>query len=310
MPVPSAKVIADSITREGQRLTTFEAVFHRFVLAEANTHRVFSRNSASSRAIPVTKMLDRFENEWALPVMWTSEQPGMQGGNELEGIDLDDARTLLTDVHQHTADSLRAYIAAHPDASTRLHKSRLNRLMEWGQYHTAVITATAYDNFFMQRVSTLAEPEIRVVAEAMYDAFLDSDPVELKAGQWHLPYIADEDRTEADQLGLLEHPGDELSLIKISTARVARTSYLTQDGKRDLGEDLGLYDKLTTAAPMHASPLEHVATPESLNAMSVYVRSHVSDATMVLRLPKYGNFLGYHQHRFDVEAAQGYQSFS
>ena len=52
----SAEIIADTYCEfTDERVTTMEVTMHRFVLAEFNTHRVFSRNSASSRAIPVRK---------------------------------------------------------------------------------------------------------------------------------------------------------------------------------------------------------------------------------------------------------------
>lgn len=87
MTQPSAKIIADSISPDGVRLTTMEVVMHRFVLAEFNTHRVFSRNSASSRAIPYDKIRSRVLNDVAFPVEWASEQRGMQGGIALGGTD-------------------------------------------------------------------------------------------------------------------------------------------------------------------------------------------------------------------------------
>src|ERR1019366_3675940 len=86
MTEASAKIVLDSISPAGYRLTTFEVVFWRPVLAEVNTHRAFSRNSASSRAIPVKKTLDRIRNDLAYPVIWASEQPGMQGGEEIEQV--------------------------------------------------------------------------------------------------------------------------------------------------------------------------------------------------------------------------------
>src|SRR4051794_37124536 len=86
-----AKVLADSVSPAGHRLTTLEATFPRFVLAEFNTHRVFSRNSASSRAIPVAKQLRRVLDDPYVPIEFGSNKPGMQAGPALSGGDRDAA---------------------------------------------------------------------------------------------------------------------------------------------------------------------------------------------------------------------------
>src|SRR3954452_24195130 len=86
-----AKVLADSVSPAGQRLTTLEATFPRFVLAEFNTHRVFSRNSASSRAIPVAKQLRRVLDDPYVPIEFGSNKPGMQAGPALAGANRDAA---------------------------------------------------------------------------------------------------------------------------------------------------------------------------------------------------------------------------
>ena len=165
-----ARVIEDSIW-EGYRLTTMEVTLHRFVLAEFNTHRVFSRNSASSRAIPVQKQLDRVSDEPALPLKHPREQKGMQGGDELEGQDLLDAQDLIRDILLDVTDNIQIYMNRHPDAEHRLHKSVLNRYLEPFMWHTIVVTSTEWDNFFGLRCSPLAQPEIRAAALLMRDAY-------------------------------------------------------------------------------------------------------------------------------------------
>ena len=73
-----ARIIADSMGPNGARVTTFELTMPRIVLAEHNTHRMYSRNAASSRAIPVEKMLTPIEEAPMLPVWWGKNQSGMQ----------------------------------------------------------------------------------------------------------------------------------------------------------------------------------------------------------------------------------------
>lgn len=248
--VPTARVILDSVSPDGVRITTFECVMHRYVLAEVNTHRAFTRCSASSRAIPVERQLQRFIDEAAYPVSWPREQPGMQGGDELTGPDFDDAFDLLHAIRNSTAELIAGYLSRHPDKSTRLHKSVLNRPLEWGQWHTALITSTEWDNFFAQRCSPLAQPEFRVLAEAMRDALAASTPTPIDYDDWHTPLIQpDENDLSWDHL------------IAVSAARCARVSYLNHDGVRSVADDLDLFVRLMDADPPHWSPLEHVARP-------------------------------------------------
>lgn len=242
--VPTAAVVADSVSPDGVRLTTIEVTLHRFVLAELNTHRVFSRNSASSRAIPVHKQLARVLDDPALPVEFGASQPGMQAGAALTGTAHDEA--------------LAAWLAARDEAvraverlvDLGVHKQVTNRLLEPFMWHTVIVTATEWDGFWEQRCSPLAQPEIRVAAEAMRAAFDASRPVEVDAGAWHTPYLRDED-------GDL----DTETAKQVSAARCARVSYLTHDGRRDVAKDLELFERLVSARPPHWSPLEHVATP-------------------------------------------------
>jgi hypothetical protein len=241
---PSARVIADSITPHGHRLTTFVASMHRWVLAEFNTHRALSRNSASSRAIPVMKTLTLLAEQPVHPLSWPQERKGMQGGDELHPL----ARATARRIWQGARDAA----VTHAEALWELgvHKSVVNRILEPFLPHTVIVSATDWDGFWAQRCSPLAQPEIRAVAEAMHAAHLKSTPVPVNFGGWHLPYISD----ELVDLGLA-------TARKVSAARCARVSYLTHDGRRDISADLDLYDRLVTADPPHASPLEHVATP-------------------------------------------------
>lgn len=262
----AAKVILDSISPLGHRLTTMEVTFHRFVLAEFNTHRQFSRNSASSRAIPLEKMLARLQTEETQPLSWPAEQPGMQGGATLEGADLDDAIALWEDIRDYTRYRIEDYISAHPEKSKRVHKSVINRLLEPFLQHTVIVSSTEWDNFFAQRCSPLAQPEIRVVAEQMREALNASTPTEVGFGEWHTPYVYETDLSESERR-------------MVSVARCARVSYLTHDGVPNVDKDLKLYEKLVGANPPHYSPLEHVATPADVGET----------------VP--GNFEGWHQLR-------------
>lgn len=249
----SAKVLLDSINEQGDRLTTMEVVMWRAVLAEFNTHRVFSRNSASSRAIPVEKQLNKVNSHPAWPVLWAAEQPGMQGGEELTGNDLFDAQGLFAKVHRLTVQEVNDYLNRHPEKDRRLHKSLVNRLLEPFMWHTVIVSSTEWQNFFNQRCtrySPLAQPEMRAAADAMLEAYENSTPLLKGGNQWHTPLIQIDDEP-------LHFPVRQ----KVSAARCARVSYLTHDGTRDITKDIELFTKLVSAKPMHSSPLEHVAVP-------------------------------------------------
>ena len=316
---PYAKIIADSISPAGHRLTTFEVRFHRFVLAEFNTHRVFSRNSASSRAIPLSKQLEKVTTDPAMPLVWPAEQKGMQGGDEIENVE--GARGVWQDAANDAASHAETLGVGEEDYHLGVHKSIANRLLEPFLMHTVVVTATAWDNFFGLRCNPMAQPEIRVAAEMMEKAYRDSVPALIDEGMWHLPYIDRQDITAAEDHCLATTAGDfgrshvTRLLVQMSSARCARVSYETQDGKRDPAEDVSLYTRLTSADPMHASPLEHVATPDPYNQHTVTYDARITASGEIvgprtLTLPKYGNLLGWHQHRFDVEAERGYQAYA
>ncbi len=269
-----AKVLADSQSPAGYRLTTLEATFPRFVLAEFNTHRVFSRNSASSRAIPIAKQLRRVLEEPYVPIEFGSNQPGMQAGPALEGEKReaaerewlrarDDAvrRVLglvadpdiaaegdLLEVLDRVETAIRE--RSQPDEWLNVHKQVANRLLEPFMWHTVIVTATEWDNFWNLRCHADAQPEIRLVAESMRNAVASSEPAQLGWGEWHLPLIRQEDR---EQVTSTE------DLVKVSAGRCARVSYLTHAGVRDLAADIELHDRLLESG--HMSPLEHPAKP-------------------------------------------------
>jgi len=271
----AARTLADSRSPAGFRLTTLEVTFPRFVLAEFNTHRVFSRNSASSRAIPIAKQLRRVLEEPYVPIEFGSNQPGMQAGPPLAGearlaaerqwlLARDDAVRrvlgLVADPAEIAAgDDLVEHLGrveaairekSRPDNWLNVHKQVANRLLEPFMWHTVIVTATEWDNFFNLRCHTDAQPEIRRAATEMKEAMEASRPAELGRGEWHLPLVRPGDREEGVPIE---------DLVKISAGRCARVSYLTHAGVRDLAADIELHDRLLESG--HMSPLEHPARP-------------------------------------------------
>lgn len=253
---PTAKIIADSISEQGHRLTTMECVVHRFVLAELNTHRVFSRNSASSRAIPISKVMERVHSAPAFPLYWGRDQAGMQSGeafNDMEEL------VLVAEWENAAQSALR-----HADNLRQmgLHKSLVNRLLEPFAQHTVILSATEWDNFFFQRSHPAAQPEMKALADQIQIAYYTAPtPKKLSHGEWHMPYISDTDWEIVKSDANIRTPRDRVEYLKkVSTARCARVSYLTHDGKRDLAKDVEMFDQKLHLFG-HWSPLEHVATP-------------------------------------------------
>lgn len=281
-----AKVIADSISPAGIRLVTMEVCLHRMVLAELNTHRVFSRNYRSSRAVPVAKLLEEVRTNPAMPVFWGKNQAGMTAQEELSGNNLVRAKKEW----RRAADY--AVMSATDLASSGLHKQIANRVLEPFMYTYGIVTSTEWDNFFGLRLDKAAQPEMRALAVAMWQAFNESTPRLLQSGQWHLPYCEGLEGT----LGPL-HNGDGAidNIIKMSVARCARVSIKPFDADRPstLEEDLALYDKLVGAQPIHASPAEHQATPDELMSHALHHRGQ----TEWNHPEHHGNFRGWCQYR-------------
>jgi hypothetical protein len=244
----SARVLLDSVSPAGVRLTTMEARYPRFIHSELLTHRVFSRNSSSSRAVPIRKMIDAVRTDPAMPVWWGRNQAGMQALEEIGG----DARALAQAEWRRALEDALAHAERLAASDVNLHKQLVNRILEPFAWITVIITATEWANFFTQRTHEDAQPELKHLATMMLEAYRAAEPRALGLGEWHTPLILPDEETALP----LEQR------LRISVARSARVSYLTHDGSRDYAKDLELYEKLVGGgANGHWSPFEHVATP-------------------------------------------------
>ena len=233
-----AKVILDSVSPAGKRITTLQLKYPRWVHGEFLTHRAFSRNSMSSRAVPVAKMIEQVRHDPAMPMHWGKNRPGMQAAEELTGDDLGSAKYEWRNAARNAAESAEEmhWLGAH--------KQIVNRLLEPFQWMHTVCTATEWDNFFALRCHPDAQPEMQVLAWAMREAMDASTPWPT---EHHFPYVRGED-------GVMSM----WRRAMISAARCARVSYLKHDGTApSIGDDLALFERLAGGAPIHASPLEH-----------------------------------------------------
>ena len=251
----TAKVICDSISEQGVRLTTFEIEYPRIVMSEFNTMRAISKNSSSSRAIPVSKMLEHTKKVNLKPIYFGSKKSGMQAGKELDGGDLINAKLFW--------ESALFYAVNWATELDELGvaKEVTNRLVEPFQLVKVVCTATDWDNFFNLRLHPDADPNICMLAYKMYKAMEESKPIELKAGEWHLPYV-NVGWNGKDELCYADDGFDSITLeeaIKISAASCASVSYRTEGMTLEKAEKI--FDMLIKAEVVHSSPFEHLATP-------------------------------------------------
>lgn len=289
MTTISAKIIKDSISPLGTRLVTLHLRYPRFIHAEFMTHRVFSRNARSSRAVPVAKMIEEVKNDPAIPIHWGRNQPGMQAAeecNEKVHLDWEEVSTGIGELPDQRVMSReeawlwardKAVEAAEAFMKAGYHKQVANRLLEPFMHIDTLVSSTDWANWNHLRDHEDAEPHIQKLAREIKAAMTNSKPTELDYGQWHLPYIED---GEFDNLEIAQ---------KVSVARCARISYTPFDGNGSVEAELERYTRLVGSDPLHASPAEHQAKPDCGEQTDVsfrWLNPHLQ-----------GNFTGWIQYR-------------
>lgn len=262
-----AQVVCDSVCNS-KRITTLQLKMPRFILAQFNTHRSFSRSTASSRAIPTAKLLDMVRTEYAHPVIWGKNQAGMQASEELE----ESIKQLA--LNEWRIAALNAANSAEKLLELGVHKQIANRVLEPFMWAETIVTATEWDNFFNLRLHEDSQPEIQELARCMKEALDNSEP---KNSTFHLPYIIFEEMEDFVQ-GLVTSDSESINIelykyfVPISAARCARVSYLNHDkSKPDIQKDLVTAEKLISAG--HWSPFEHQAY--ALDKNDIYSRNFI-----------------------------------
>lgn len=279
-----ARVVEDSISPDGIRLTTLELKAPKIIDAEFEKHRMISSNSRSDRARPFNKMLEEIKNSPYLPKEVYYNERGMEGK---ELISNEMCEELYADIESVSYDAV--YALSKWDGI--IHKQHLNRyLLPWA-WQWKVATATNWRNFFKLRLASDAQPEFRRLAECMYEVMELSEPKELTPNEWHLPYISEKELDE----NTLE------DCKKASVARSARVSYVPYtQAQTSIEKDLQLFD--TLREEQHLSPFENVAKPmvesktgEEFNGGS-YWEDGITHMTKDNTLYS-GNFRGWIQYR-------------
>lgn len=291
----------------GTRIDTLELKYPRFIHAEFMTHRVFSRNASSSRAIPVEKMIEAIEDQPAMPIHWGANQKGMQAENEHSAPVKHWDWGASEDDYELVTPQAAWYVCAEGAASNAqdyveagYHKQVVNRILEPYSFIKVIVTATEWDNFFALRLDPDAQPEIQELARMMKEVLDEVEPKELDVNDWHVPYYHE---------GFWQDTGEGLDLegnkvevaLGISTARCARVSYRLHDGNETTFEsDMNLAAMLKE--DKHMSPFEHQASPMGLAAVSIDEEMNLTfedGVTHFDRLGVYwsGNFRNWVQHR-------------
>jgi thymidylate synthase ThyX len=257
----STKILADSLNvATGDRITTFELKFPKCLLAELGTHRMLSKNAGSSRAIPIKKVIEKIKEDPYIP-QFTRNQRGMQG-------EIGDAIFQVSAKHLWMQQLDAAIKTAIAMDNLGVHKQNANRVLEPWMYVPVIITGTEWDNFFNLRCAEATHPDFRAIAQEMRETYKVNHPRELSPGEWHIPFSD----------GLMNRGQFTFKdCLKIATARAARVSYTTHDGKFDYERDFDLHDMLLEEK--HQSPFEH-------SAMAMWEKTNLS---MYSRLKPFDN---------------------
>lgn len=320
----NAEIIADSHDGRGNRITTFVLTFPRFILAELNTHRMFSKNSASSRAIPFKKMVESVENDPFIPIAWQKDHKGMQGTEYFT-----DKHEVYNKVANWLTAKNRAIESAKFINELGVTKQLCNRLLEPFMYHKVILTATEFSNFFelrnskyeyknqifnskkecirsysfekgfeedlkyLQSLSEIdwllmnkgqSEIHMMQLAECMWDAYNENKPKLLKEGEWHIPFGDKIDVGE--MIGISDYESILNQKIKIATARCARISYTTV-GDTEKKDNYEADIKLhdILLESGHFSPFEHCARMMTIYEYLTFRRGKVLEDNTYL--PEY-----------------------
>ena len=285
---PTAIVLADSISPDGIRLTTFQLTYWRAIHSELMTHRMFSRCAQSSRAAPIKKNIESVLNNPWRPAVWTANDKGMVAKQDIP----EDIVPVVELAWQTAAKSMATIASALEQIG--LHKQVVNRLLEPFSSINVVVSSTDWNNSWKLRCAKDADPSMQLLANTMKEAFDASEPKKLNHNDWHLPYINIEKDMELAKKqfpNLEDWEIKEAILSKISAARCARVSYKAFDGTTSIKQDIELCNRLIENN--HMSPLEHVATPDTcVEEIQPYKRiKHWQHSE------EHGNFRGWRQLR-------------
>lgn len=255
-------------------IATFRLKYPRIVHAELMTHRVFSRNASSSRAVPSVTVQSEVKNDPAIPRKFQENKSGMQGGQELD--------------FGHWK---REWIKASEEVTqianrfAGCHKQIVNRITEPFSFINVIVTSTEWDNFFNLRCTDLADPTFEEVALMIREVLQKSTAVER---EWHIPYFNPDINIEKNLI--------------VSTTKAAKISYNKDRMECSMEEYEKRHNQLLS--DFHLSPFEHCAKP--FNEWEVRVTQAIKDGGISYKMPWTDatfcrNFKGFKSYRFLLE---------
>lgn len=301
----NVEILKDSIGPSKQRLTTWLLTYPRFIHSELLTHKIFSKNSASSRAIRPAVMWENLKKDPVMPVWWGKEQPGMSARAELDEPDKTRARITWVQACKEAIEKAQ-YLS-----TIGLHKQITNRITEPWMWITVILTATSFSNLFRLRNHPDAQPEFQYMVKQMVRMYKHNTPTVLQAGEWHIPY----DRVTPEDVEVIksyasEHQMTDSEVLRaVATGRIARVSYLTHDGKRDVRKDIELSLRLSQNNPPHLSPFEHVAQAMSVDTWNQRCQQFLDQArenNECFNPGLLGNIVGWLQLRKTIPNEHGF----
>lgn len=287
---------ASRCIKTGQEIFTLICEYPRAIHAQLLTHRVFSKNSSSTRAVPIKKAVEQLRANPA-KYIWTENQSGMQGSVIKQESKLEYTEYLY---NHYMESAIRATEELSDPAGLNIHKQNAGRLLEPFQNIKIVLTSTEWDNWDWLRIDGAAQGEIRELALAIYEARKSVEPMEIGDGEWHVPFV---DRSRGAETGDIYY-GDGLTrltpeeAVAVSTSVCAQTSYRNADYSLKKAEEL--IPKLFDGAKVHASPSEHQATPVPEMQSNTSTVSH-----FLARMPKGVT----HMDRFSTPWSGNFRNF-
>ena len=278
--------------------------YPRIIHSQLLTHRVFTKNSSSTRAMPIKKVIKQIEENPAKPI-WTLNQKGMQG----ELLTNPERLQLAEEIRKAMFKTVSLFVdlLAKPEEENGLniHKQNAGRYLEPFQNIRVCLTSTEWENWDWLRVDADAQPEIVELANLMKQAREKAEPLEIYPGQWHVPFVkrVKDEHSEISYFTMDDKPVELDQALQISMSCAAQTSYRNLDTSLEKAEDM--YDKLFAGKKVHASPSEHQATPIGDDVFEDFPETDVPNHLWkqgITHMDRYqqfwsGNFRNWIQHR-------------
>lgn len=254
--------IQGSIAPCGTPITTLVLEYPRAIHAQLLTHRVFSKNSSSSRAVPIKAAIEQIDQNPA-KYIWTENQSGMSGKPIDDSFKLTHIDEAVKTLWEHTKQTVLYLGSKESEGGLNVHKQNAARFLEPFQNIRVVLTSTEWENWDWLRVDSAAQPEIDLLAKLVLEARENGDYLELAEGEWHVPFIVRKVNPDNGEL-TYHHPETDAELtikeaIELSMSICAQTSFRKEDYSDEKTENV--IGKLFTGNKVHASPSEHQATP-------------------------------------------------